>query len=66
MSGSVEAVPPATACKRSVGAQRAPGESRAGRADRRSLEPLRFGRRRRGVGGPGGKAGSPGNGAARA
>jgi len=35
-------------------------------ADRRSLEPLRFGRRRCGAGGPGGRAGSPGNGAAKA
>jgi hypothetical protein len=40
------------------------GEGRAGRDDRRSLEPRRFGRRHRGAGGPDSKAGSPGNRAA--
>ncbi len=58
MSGSVEAVPPSAACK-PIGrcaARGAPSEGRAGRADRRSLDPRRFSRRHRGAG-----AGSPGN-----
>ena len=56
MSGSVGDVP---ACRRlqAIGGGVARGESRAGRADRRSLKPRRLSRRPRGAGGPGGKAG---------
>jgi hypothetical protein len=44
--------------------RRRPGGDR--RADRRSFEPGRFGRRDRGARGPDGKTESPGNGAAKA